>query len=102
MTVAEPERHQIRRPAVSEAAVRTRRERHLRALVGSLPAMSRLETLPKIAGPATRALANAGITSLGQLDGYSRTNLAALHGMGPKALSILEASLAEVGLRLRD
>jgi hypothetical protein len=64
--------------------------------------MSRLETLPKVAAPATRALANAGITSLGQLEGYSWADLASLHGMGPKALSILEASLAEVGLRLRD
>jgi hypothetical protein len=61
-----------------------------------------METLPKIAAPATRALANAGITSLGQLDGWSRAKLAALHGVGPKALSILEASLAEVGFRLRD
>jgi hypothetical protein len=64
--------------------------------------MSPPETLPKIAAPATRALANAGITSLHQLDGYSRAKLAALHGMGPKALGILEASLAELGLRLRD
>jgi hypothetical protein len=64
--------------------------------------MSRLETLPKLAAPDTRALASAGITSLGQLDGYPRAKLAALHGMGPKALGILETSLAEVGLRLRD
>jgi hypothetical protein len=64
--------------------------------------MSRLDALPKIAAPATRALASAGITSLAQLDGYSRATLAALHGMGPKALGILEASLAEVGLQLRD
>jgi hypothetical protein len=64
--------------------------------------MSPVERLPKIAAPATRALAHAGITSLGQLDGYSRAELAALHGMGPKALSILEAGLAELGLRLQD
>jgi predicted flap endonuclease-1-like 5' DNA nuclease len=64
--------------------------------------MSRLETLPKISAPATRALANAGITSLSQLAGCRRAELAALHGIGPKALSILEASLAEVGLQLRD
>jgi hypothetical protein len=64
--------------------------------------MSGLDTLPKIAAPAARALAHAGITSLGQLAGCSRAELAALHGMGPKALSILEAGLTEVGLRLRD
>jgi hypothetical protein len=64
--------------------------------------MPRLDTLPKIGAPATRALASAGIASLGQLVGYSRAELAALHGVGPKALGILEASLAEVGLRLRN
>ena len=64
--------------------------------------MSRPETLPPIGAPATRALADAGITSLSQIAGHSRAGLAALHGMGPKALSILEAGLAEVGLRLQD
>jgi predicted flap endonuclease-1-like 5' DNA nuclease len=47
-------------------------------------------------------LAGAGITSLAQLADRSRAELTALHGMGPKALGILEASLAEMGLRLRD
>ncbi len=64
--------------------------------------MSQLESLPKIGAPATRALANAGITSLRQVAEHPRAELAALHGMGPKALSILEASLAEVGLQLPD
>jgi hypothetical protein len=68
----------------------------------SLPVMSGLQPLPKLSAPATRALANAGITSLDQLSGCSRAELAALHGMGPKALSTLGASLAEVGLGLRD
>ncbi len=64
--------------------------------------MSQQESLPKIGAPATRALANAGITSLRQVSEHPRAELAALHGMGPKALSILEASLAEVGLQLPD
>jgi predicted flap endonuclease-1-like 5' DNA nuclease len=64
--------------------------------------MSPLDTLPKIGAPATRALANAGITTLRQVAEHSRAELAALHGMGPKALGILEANLAEVGLRFRD
>lgn len=64
--------------------------------------MSQLESLPKIGAPATRALANAGITTLRQVAEHRRSELAALHGMGPKALGILAASLAEVGLRLRD
>lgn len=61
---------------------------------------SSLDTLPKIGAPATRALAAAGYTSLRQLDGVSRDKLASLHGMGPKALGILEAAMREHDLRL--
>jgi hypothetical protein len=59
-----------------------------------------LDTLPKIGAPATRALHNAGYTMLRQLDGVSRNDLAALHGVGPKALRILQEALAEHGLSL--
>jgi predicted flap endonuclease-1-like 5' DNA nuclease len=61
---------------------------------------SDLDTLPKIGAPATRALASAGYTSLRQLAGVSRSELDKLHGMGPKALGILQAALAEHGLSL--
>jgi hypothetical protein len=61
---------------------------------------SDLDTLPKIGAPATRALASAGYTSLRQLAGVPRSELEKLHGMGPKALGILEAALAEHGLSL--
>jgi predicted flap endonuclease-1-like 5' DNA nuclease len=59
-----------------------------------------LEELPGIGAPATRALASAGYTRLDQLAGVSRASLAALHGVGPKALRILDEALAEHGLRL--
>jgi predicted flap endonuclease-1-like 5' DNA nuclease len=59
-----------------------------------------LDELPKIGAPATRALNNAGYTSLGQLAGVPRAELAKLHGMGPKALRIIEDNLAKQGLRL--
>ena len=59
-----------------------------------------LDALPKIGAPATRALAAAGYTSLRQLAGVSRAELARLHGMGPKALGIIEAALAAHGLAL--
>ena len=59
-----------------------------------------LDELPKIGAPATRALNNAGYTSLRELAGVPRAELAKLHGMGPKALRIIEDSLAEHGLRL--
>ncbi len=56
--------------------------------------------LPKIGAPATRALNSAGYTQLSQLAGFPRADLAKLHGMGPKALRILEAALEEQGLTL--
>ena len=59
-----------------------------------------LDELPKIGAPATRALNNAGYTSLRQLAGVPRAELAKLHGMGPKALRIVEDNLAKQGLRL--
>lgn len=59
-----------------------------------------LETLPAIGAPATGALREAGYTALGQLAGVPRARLAALHGVGPKALRILAEALAEHGLRL--
>jgi len=58
------------------------------------------DELPKIGAPATRALNNAGYTSLRQLAGVPRAELAKLHGMGPKALRIIEDNLAKQGLRL--
>ncbi|MGC4813117.1 DNA-binding protein [Micromonospora sp. DT228] len=61
---------------------------------------SPLDTLPKIGAPATRALHGAGYTTLRQLVGVPRSDLAKLHGMGPKALGILQAALAEHNLGL--
>ena len=59
-----------------------------------------LDTLPKIGAPATRALHHAGYTALRQLAGVPRADLAALHGVGPKSLRILQEALAEHGLSL--
>jgi DNA-directed RNA polymerase alpha subunit len=39
-----------------------------------------------------------GITSLNQLTAVSESELLKLHGMGPKAITILKAALAEHGL----
>lgn len=58
--------------------------------------------LPKLAAPARRALAAAGIASLEQLARHSRSEVAALHGMGPNALARLEAAMNERGLRFKD
>ncbi len=63
-------------------------------------AMPSLDVLPKIGAPATRALQGAEYTKLGQLAGVPRSELANLHGMGPKALGVIEASPNEHGLEL--
>jgi hypothetical protein len=60
-----------------------------------------LDGLPRAIGrPATGALAAAGYTRLGQLAGVPRRDLHRLHGVGPKAVSILQAALEEHGLSL--
>lgn len=53
-----------------------------------------------IGAPATRALHQAGYRRLADLDGVSRASLAALHGVGPKALRILDEALGARGLSL--
>lgn len=56
---------------------------------------------PKMSNPALRALNNAGYTRLEQLTQASETELAKLHGMGPKALGILKGALQEKGLSFK-
>jgi hypothetical protein len=57
--------------------------------------------LPKnIGAPATRALTAAGYTELGQLAGVPAADLAKLHGVGPKALRLLEEALRRHGMSL--
>ncbi len=56
---------------------------------------------PKISQPALRALNGAGYFSLEQLTRVSKTDLSKLYGMGPKALGVLEATLAEKGLAFK-
>ena len=54
--------------------------------------------LPPIGRPANSALLLAGITSLAQVSQHPSSELLALHGVGPKAIRLLEAALAERGL----
>ena len=53
---------------------------------------------PKLAAPARRTLAGAGITRLEQLAGCSEAEVAKLHGIGPNALEALRRALAAKGL----
>jgi predicted flap endonuclease-1-like 5' DNA nuclease len=67
---------------------------------GSLPGMTD-DDLPALGAPATRALAGAGITRLSQVTERTAAELAALHGVGPKAIGLLQQALAERGLSFR-
>lgn len=53
--------------------------------------------LPSMSAPAARALANAGYTHLGQLDGAAMPSLLALHGMGANSIGLLRRAMAEHG-----
>jgi DNA-directed RNA polymerase alpha subunit len=53
--------------------------------------------LPKLASPAQRALAGAGITHLAQLTKMTERELAKLHGIGPNAIKTLRLAMAEKG-----
>jgi predicted 3-demethylubiquinone-9 3-methyltransferase (glyoxalase superfamily) len=59
------------------------------------------DALPAVGKPAERALASVGITKLSDVPKHSRAELSALHGMGPKALKILQAALRKQKLALR-
>ncbi len=62
---------------------------------------SEFSQIKGVAAPAQRALAGIGITKLGQLPSYSQGELSKLHGMGPKALRILEELLVSKGMAFK-
>jgi hypothetical protein len=59
------------------------------------------EGLPQnIGAPATRALTAAGYTELRQLADVPLAELKKLHGVGPRALRLLQEALNQQGLSL--
>ncbi|MGM0876573.1 MAG: DNA-binding protein [Bacillota bacterium] len=54
--------------------------------------------LPNIGKPATRAITNAGYNKLTQLTQVTESEILKLHGVGPKAVRILNEALKEKGL----
>jgi len=54
-----------------------------------------------VSGPALRALDSAGIRSIADLARWTEADLAALHGMGPKALDVLRSALEASGRSFR-
>lgn len=59
-------------------------------------------TLPPIGRPALRALAQINVLNLEQVALMTRQELMALHGVGPKAVRLLETAMHEQGLGFRD
>ncbi len=55
-----------------------------------------------IGRPATSALAVVNVHTLEQVARMRRADVAALHGVGPKALRVLDAALGELGLRFAE
>lgn len=64
---------------------------HTDPLTGPLP-------LEKLAAPARRALAAAGITQLSDLTRHTEADVGRLHGIGPNALRTLREALEARGL----
>lgn len=58
-------------------------------------------SLPKLAAPAMRALASAGIESLEDLARFTREEVANLHGMGPNALGKLESAMVDAEIEFK-
>ncbi|ALS02752.1 DNA-binding protein [Enterococcus silesiacus] len=58
--------------------------------------------IPNIGKPATNALNSIGVTTLEQVSNLEKTTLRKMHGVGPKAISILEQSLTDHNLFFQD
>nr|WP_208003445.1 hypothetical protein [Macrococcus goetzii] len=63
--------------------------------------MNKME-LPKISQPAMRALASVNIKTLEDVTKFSKAELLALHGFGPKGIRILREAMGEHGLKFKD
>lgn len=58
--------------------------------------------LPRVGAPATRALRAEGVWTLEAVRGWREADLAALHGVGPKAIGFLRDALADRGWSFAD
>jgi hypothetical protein len=79
-------------PITNDPIARKEAERITSAVRPNLPA--------GLGQPALRALAAAGLTSLDKFNGFSKADLLAMHGIGPKAVRILETALTDVDCHL--
>lgn len=60
------------------------------------------QPLPKIGKPATNVLKHEGITTLEQIAQYDKQTLLNLHGVGPKAIQLLEEALENQNLSFKS
>jgi hypothetical protein len=58
--------------------------------------MDRSVELPRIGAPATRALESIGVRTLNDLRGKDFNEIAALHGVGPRAIALLKQALEQL------
>ena len=65
------------------------------------PARPSQDDFPKLANPARRALANAGIRQLTDLANLTEAEFGRLHGIGPNAIAALKASMKARGLAFK-
>jgi hypothetical protein len=83
-------------------------EQLIAAPAGTLFRMSSRDTpaqigdLPPLGRPANNALLQADITTLDQVASHASSELLALHGVGPRAIRLLEAALEERGLKFAE
>ncbi|QQM46052.1 hypothetical protein [Streptomyces liliifuscus] len=88
--------HWVRRAWLAHAPKRLAAQ----AQAADTAAAGEVGDLPRaIGGPATRALANVGITTLAQVAELSEAELLAMHGVGPKAVRLLGEALVATGHR---
>ncbi|MER7209540.1 hypothetical protein [Streptosporangium sp. NPDC000239] len=86
--------HWVRRAWFSHAPRQLARQ----AAAGETAVAGETGDLPKaIGGPATRALAGVGITTLAQVAELTEAELMAMHGVGPKAVRVLGEALRAAG-----
>lgn len=57
--------------------------------------------LSRLSAPARRALEHEGVETLSQLSKYSKSEILALHGIGPSSIPILTKELEKKGLTFR-
>ena len=98
---ARPKVRRVKAPDASRASCELQTNGGLKRQLNARADKIATQLPPGIARPALRALDRSGISRLEDLTAFTEAEIAALHGMGPKALSILRAALAARGKSFR-